>query len=227
METSGAFYFKRRVKSRDFARGADGSGYHRVMAGGAETLDAAPRAGLYERLVGAGWGELDEAVRRFHPRGAGVRAAGTFKVRRGEGRFVSLLARLLNLPESGEAVPLLLRVTPHDGGERWRRSFAGRDFTTEQREGAGLLLAERAGPVEMLFRLTAEGGALVYRQAGVALRLGGLSVRLPRRLATRVEASERAAEGGRGVRVSVCVTAPLVGLVIRYEGLIMIEEDAG
>ena len=197
------------------------------MADGAETFDVAARAGLYERLVGGGWGELDEAVRRFHAPSAGVRAAGTFAVRRGRGRLVSLLARLLGLPESGRAVPLLLRVTPHGGGERWRRSFAGRDFTTEQREGAGLLLAERAGPVEMLFRLTAEGGALVYRQAGVALRAERFGVRLPRRLAPRVEASERAAEGGRGVRVSVCVTAPLVGLVIRYEGLIMIEEDAG
>jgi hypothetical protein len=195
------------------------------MDAGAETTDATTRVGLYERLVGAGWERLDEAVRRFHPTGASLRAAGTFAVRRGRGRLSGLLARLMSLPESGEAVPLLLRVTRHAGGERWRRSFAGRDFVTEQRGHAGSLLAERAGPVEMLFRLTEEGGALVYAQEGMALRAGRLRVPLPRRLAPRVEASERAGEGGRGVRVSVRVTAPLAGLVISYEGLVTTEED--
>jgi len=195
------------------------------MDAGAETTDATTRVGLYERLVGAGWENLDEAVRRFHPAGASLRAAGTFAVRRGRGRLSAVLARLMGLPESGEAVPLLLRVTPHAGGERWRRSFAGRDFVTEQRGHAGSLLVERAGPVEMLFRLTDERAALVYTQEGMALRAGRLRLRLPRRLAPRVEASERAGAGGRGVRVSVCVTAPLVGLVIRYEGLVTTEED--
>ncbi len=198
------------------------------MDAGAETTDATTRAGLYERLVGAGWERLDEAVRRFHPTGASLRAAGTFAVRRGRGRLSGLLARLMSLPESGEAVPLLLRVTPRAGGERWRRSFAGRDFVTEQDAGARSLLVERAGPVEMLFRLKVEGGALVYGHAGTALRAGPLRVPLPRRLAPRVEASERAGAGGRGVRVSVCVTAPLVGPLIRYEGSVKtVEEGEG
>jgi hypothetical protein len=222
---SRAFYFKRGAKSRHFARDPRRSGYHQVMAGGAETKDVKARAGLYERLVGAGWETLDEPVRRFHA--TAVRAAGTFAVRRGRGRLARLLARLMGLPESGEAVPLLLRVTPRPGGERWRRSFAGRDFITEQSAGARSLLAERAGPVEMLFRLNAEGGALVYKHEALVLRAGPLRVPLPRRLAPRVEASERAGEGDKGVRVSVRVTAPLVGLLIQYEGLVTTEEGEG
>jgi hypothetical protein len=186
-------------------------------------------AGRYERLVGEGWGGLDEPVRRFHARagGAAARAAGTFAVRRGTGRAACTLARLLGLPEAGEAVPLLLSVTPHGGGERWRRRFAGRDFVTEQHAHAGLLMAERVGPFELLYRLTAEGGALAYRQEAAALCAGRLRLRLPRRLAPRVEARERAGEGGRGVRVSVRVTAPLVGLLIEYEGLVTTGGEAG
>jgi hypothetical protein len=130
----------------------------------------------------------------------------------------------MGLPEGGEGVPLLLSVEPHAGGERWRRDFAGREFVTEQGEHAAGLLAERAGPFELLFRLTAEGGALAYAQEGAALRVRGLRVRLPRPLAPRVEARERADEGG-GVRVSVRVTAPLVGLLIRYEGSVRTEDD--
>ena len=192
------------------------------MAGAVDTNEGA-RAGLYERLVGEGWGGLDEPVRRFHLCKSG---AGTFAVRRGEGRIARIVARLLRLPRGGEAVPLLLSVEPHGGGERWRRTFAGKDFVTEQNEHAARLLAERTGPFELLFRLNVEGGALAYRHAGAALRAGRLRLNLPRILAPRVEAWERADECG-GVRVSVCVTAPLVGLLIRYEGLVTTEEGAG
>ena len=196
------------------------------MADAAETTSGA-RAGLYERLVREGWGGLDESVRRLHACGReGARAAGTFTVRRGTSRAARLLARLLGLPQSGEAVPLLLSVTPLGGGERWHRSFAGHDFITEQREHeAGPLLAERAGPFETFFRLTAEGGALAYRSEGASLRAGRLRLRLPRRLAPRVEASERACEDGGGVQVSVRVTSPFVGLLIEYEGLVRTKEE--
>lgn len=180
----------------------------------------AARAGLYERLVGEAWGGLDERVRGLHAR---ARSSGTFVVRRGEGRVARLVARLLGLPEAGEAVPLRLTVTPHGGGERWHRAFAGKDFVTEQRAHAGPLLAERTGPFELLFRLTVEGGALVYSQEGAFLRVRGLRVRLPRRLAPRVGAWERAE--GRGVRVCVRVSTPLSGTLIEYEGQVVWEEE--
>ena len=191
------------------------------MSGVAQTNEAA-RARLYERLVGEGWESLDEPVRRFH---LGARGAGLFAVRRGRGRFARVVARLLGLPEGGEAVPLLLSVEPHGGGERWRRNFAGREFVTEQGEHAGALMAERTGPFELLFRLSAEGGALAYRQENAFLRVRELRVRLPRLLAPRVEAWERADAGG--VRVSVCVTAPLTGPLVSYEGLVGLREDEG
>jgi hypothetical protein len=192
------------------------------MAGTAGMTEGT-RAGLYERLVGEGWDGLDEPVRRLHLR---ARGAGLFAVRRGEGRVARVVARLMGLPRGGEAVPLVLSVEPHGGGERWRRNFDGKEFVTEQSEHAGALLRERTGPFELLFRLHVEGGALAYRQEGAALRVGSLRVKMPRLLAPRVEARERAAGGGR-VRVSVCVTAPLVGLLIRYEGLVRTEEETG
>jgi hypothetical protein len=191
------------------------------MAGATRTTEAT-RAGLYERLVGDGWNGLDEPVRRFH---LCARGAGVFAVRRGRGRGARVVARLLGLPEGGEEVPLLLSVEPHGGGERWRRTFAGREFVTEQSEHAGALMAERTGPFELLFRLNVEGGALAYCQEGAFLRVGSLRVRLPRLLAPRVEARERA-DGG-GVRVSVCVTAPLFGALISYEGLVGLKEEKG
>jgi hypothetical protein len=191
------------------------------MSGGTQTTER-ERAGLYERLVAGGWGSLDEPVRRLH---LSARGEGKFAVRRGEGRVARLVARLLGLPRSGEAVPLLLSVEPRGGGERWRRNFAGREFVTVQGEHVAGLMAERTGPFEILFRLTAEGGALAYVQEGAFLRVRSLRVRLPRLLAPRVEAWERAAGGG--VRVSVRVTSPLTGPLISYEGLVRMEGDQG
>src|SRR3954470_24895660 len=86
--------------------GASDSGYHPSMTGKAQTAVEA-RAGLYERLVGEGWGGLDEQVRRLH---LCARGTGTFAVRRGEGHGARVVARALGLPQSGEAVPLLLSV---------------------------------------------------------------------------------------------------------------------
>jgi hypothetical protein len=175
------------------------SGYHLFVAGALETKGPAC-AGLYERLVGDGWDALDEPVRRLH---LCARGEGVFAVRRGEGRAARAVARLMGLPRGGEAVPLRLSVEPHGGGERWRRTFAGQDFVTEQSEHAARLLAERT-----------------------FFRVRGLRVGLPRLLAPRVEAWERADEGG-GVRVEVRVTAPLCGPLISYEGLVRLKEAEG
>jgi hypothetical protein len=183
---------------------------------------------LYERLLGEAWGELDEPVRRLHERGTGPCGEGLFAVRRGN-FFARGLARLFGLPSAGEGVRVCLSVTQTEDGaaERWHRTFEGRVFDTLQREGTGGLLAERAGPVELLFRLSVEGGALVYTQAGAALRVGPLRVPLPRPLAPRVEARERAADDGEGVLVYVSSGAPLVGPMLSYEGRLRVNVEGG
>jgi hypothetical protein len=184
-------------------------------------------AGLYERLVGEGWRDVDAAVRRLHARGTGLCGEGSFVVRRGRGFFALALASLLRLPAQGDAVRVTLSVTFTGGGraERWHRTFEGRAFDTSQREGAGRMLAERAGPLELLFRLSEEGGALVYTPAGAAFRVGPLRVPLPRALAPGVEARERGAGDGRSVNVRVSARAPLVGPLLSYEGRLELKAD--
>jgi hypothetical protein len=184
------------------------------------------RVCLYERLLGDAWREVDEPVRRLHERGSGPCGEGRFKVRRGN--FIARsLARLLRLPARGEGVRVRLSVTHTEDGkaERWHRTFEGRSFDTLQREGEGRMLAERAGPFELLFELSEESGALVYRQARAALRVGPLRVPLPRVLAPRVEARERGADDGRSVEVYVSSSAPFVGLMLTYEGRLRMESD--
>jgi len=192
-----------------------------------EPATTVERRGLYARLVGAAWGQLAEPVRRLHPAGSAVRGAGLFDVTRGGSLAARLLASLMRLPAEGRGVPVVLTVGPEGaGGERWHRDFDGKTFVTHQREHPPGLLADRAGAVEMYFRMEAEGEALIYRQAGVRLRLGRLRVPVPRALAPRIEAREWAEAGDPRVCVRVSVGAPLVGPLITYEGKIGLEAAA-
>lgn len=197
-----------------------------VGRGRGRVIIASVRARLYERLLGGAWKELDEPVRRLHERGTGPCGDGLFAVRGGN-FFARSLARLAGLPAGGEAVRVCLSVTQTEDGaaERWHRTFEGRVFDTLQREGEGRLLAERAGPFELLFRLSVERGALVYTHAGAALRVGPLRLPLPRALAPRVDARESAADDGERVLVRVSSRAPLVGLMLSYEGRLRVNVE--
>jgi hypothetical protein len=151
------------------------------------------------------------------------RGSGSFDVRHGTNAAARLLARLMRLPAAGLNVPTRLVVTETRGGQHWHRTFAGRDFITEQRRTADGMMAERSGAFEMLFRLDERGGVLLYRQVGFAFRLGRLRVPLPRLLSPRVVAREHTSADGSRLRASVRVIAPLVGLLIAYRGCIEIE----
>jgi hypothetical protein len=186
------------------------------------------KAGLYERIVGDRWQRLDEPVRRLHELSGRRCFEGDFEVGGARGLVARALKRLFGLPAAGEEVRVRLEVTPSEGGghfEYWHRTFGGRAFVTEQRDGGRGMLAERAGPLEILFRVGELNGALVYRSARAALRLGPVRLPLPRTLAPRVDAHERGAPGGGGVSVYVCADAPLVGTLIAYKGVLRLEGE--
>lgn len=193
-----------------------------------DTRGRAGAAGFYARLAGEAWAGVCEPVRLFHSGEMPARWSGRFDVSHGPGLAARLLARLMRLPAAGEGLSVRLAVTAEgERGERWERTFGGRPFVTSQSEHGEGFLAERVGPVEVLYRLEAEGGALLYRQARAALCAGPLRLRLPRRLAPSVEAREWAEAGEAGVRVRVRVRAPLVGTLVTYEGRVEPEVEGG
>src|SRR5438477_195345 len=130
----------------------------------ARRFPVGPRARLLHRQDGQGRLGAFEVTR---PSGVGcgvkvvsvgddvtvMRGVGSFDVRHGTTLAARVLARLLGLPAAGVGVSTRLVVTRTRGVERWYRTFAGRDFVTEQRRTASGLMAERAGAFELLFRL--------------------------------------------------------------------------
>jgi len=179
-----------------------------------------PDGPLYRRLLGASWDELPAVLRRLHGESVPVRAAGTMRVRHGENGLARMLARLARLPAAGEAVDVRLDVIPEGDGEAWRRSFRGRPLVSFQWGGPHGLLVERIGLLEARFRLEVVGGALLYHPAGAAVCLGPLRLPLPSWWAPRISARERPLDGCDGAGVAVEVRAPVLGLLVAYDGTI-------
>jgi hypothetical protein len=177
-------------------------------------------SGLYPKLLGVSWPDLDIAIQRLHDLSETVHAAGVFQVRHGNNKLARMLARIARLPAAGEAVDIYLQVTAQEEGEEWRRAFAGRPLVSMQSEEGGGLLVERMGIVEMRFQLGVAGGALNYQTVDAALRFGSLRVPLPRRLGPCVMACEKAVGGMNQIHVSVDVTFSLIGRLIAYDGIL-------
>lgn len=171
--------------------------------------------GLYQRLLGDAAEELAPVVRAVHLGSGRVQGHGSVQVRRSHllGRVA---ARWLGLPPPGPVMALQLEVARSPRREVWTRHFGDRALVTEQYAGRGGELVERAGRGELRFHLGIEEGSLCFRSLGVAVRVGGVSVPFPRRLAPRVTGTAAASPDGRRLEVCFTVGAPIVGTVLTY-----------
>jgi hypothetical protein len=184
--------------------------------------DGAP---LYARILGEGWSQLAAPVRWAHATQSVVRAHGLFRIEHGGHPVARVLVRLLRVPPAGAAIDTRLMVTAQGDGERWERTFETARVETQQYAGhaAESELLERFGLLEFRFQLVAVQGSLRYRQREVAFRWRAVRVRIPARLAPRVEAREDPS-GPRHVKAHVQVALPVIGPLMAYEGIIEIEE---
>ena len=157
--------------------------------------------------------------------GATVNARGGMRVVRGASLLSRAVGRLLRLPDATADAEVLLTIARADGVERWRRTFNGVGFSSEQREIAPGLIAERFRALEFHFRVEPIDGATRYRQIGVCICAGPVRLALPAMLAPSVEGVERPA-GPSALNVRVRVTWPPAGLILEYDGDVHIEDHA-
>lgn len=171
---------------------------------------------LYPPIVGAAWERVAPVVKAMHA--PGFRAEGTLRVTHGSNAIARLLARLSGAPPAGEAVAVKLAVAVSGAKQSWSRSYGGHAVVTSQWVRAGRVIEAYAG-LAIHFRFDVDDeGALVYRQERTTLELGPLAIPFPSFVAPRAEGrvAPSATDGAAAVRVSV--SAPIVGLLVRYEG---------
>lgn len=174
---------------------------------------------LYRRILGPAWSGLPEPVRRMHD---GTRSAqGVATVERGKRWTARLAAALFGFPRAGRNVPVTVNFESREGMEIWRRSFAGRSFSSFQSEGHGRsdkLLTERFGPVAVGLAVVSEAGRLRL----VVRRWSVFGLPMPACLAPGGDAFEYA-EDGR-FHFHVAISHPLTGLIVRYRGWLVPQE---
>ena len=167
---------------------------------------------LYRKLLGESYNELASVLIRFHDLPDGE-ARGVLRITHGEGLVRRLMANLMRLPKPGECVPVHLRVEGGTEREVWIRRYGDQTLVTRQWEHGGLLV-EAAGPYRIGFKLSVKEKGL--RFDFVRAWMGVLPI--PRPMALRVEADAKPVEHADSWWIDVCISAPILGQLARYEG---------
>jgi hypothetical protein len=168
-------------------------------------------APLYERVMGAEFARLPEAVRALHLVNGDLGASGLAEVTRGTGLLARLVGWIMGFPAAGTQIPVSIWMREEGGVETWRRDFGGAAFSSRLAERGGLL-TERFGLIRFGFTLKREANGLSMHFERIWLG----PLRLPLFLAPRGTAREYE-EDGR-FHFDVPIALPLIGPVIHYRG---------
>ena len=158
------------------------------------------------------------AVARLHFGDENLLAHGVFAVRRGSGIAVRIVSVALHLPAPTRPAPLALHIERAGRREVWHRSFGGRALDASfERDRPGEII-EGFGPLRLRYRSRAERGALVLDLRSAFVRIGAVSVDLPRWASPRVRARAWV-DGDDGLlHACIVVLAPWGGLLLAYRG---------
>ncbi|WP_166943963.1 SDR family oxidoreductase [Sphingopyxis panaciterrae] len=174
-------------------------------------------APLYRLLLDSAFDSLPRRVQDLHGSGASRRWHGAAEVRRGRGLLARAAARVFGFPKAAARVPVTVDFAPEGGGERWTRTFGEMSFSSLQSPGTGRnaqLLVERFGPLAFAMALVVEGGRLHL----VPRRWSAFGIPMPRFLLPDGTSFESEQDGK--FHFAVEISAPLIGLVVAYEGML-------
>ncbi len=174
---------------------------------------------LYSRILGDVWQQLPETIREMHDLTGFKRALGEAKVERGKGKIACFIATLFGFPLEGESVPVCVDFSLRDGKEYWRRTFAGKSFLSIQSEGEKSyerLVCERFGMFAFGLAVVVADGKLQL----IIRRWNIMGIPLPLFLAPGGYSYESEESGN--FHFNVEITAPIVGLIVRYRGWLVV-----
>ena len=139
----------------------------------------------------------------------------------GRNVLARLVAKFFRFPAAGQDIPVQVSFQRKNGAELWKRTFAGKSFSSLQSEGRGLserLLTEQFGGFHFEFAPVAEAGKLFL----VLRRWSIFGIPLPLRFAAGGNSFEYVAEGQFCFHVEI--THPVTGLIVRYQGWLVPKE---
>ncbi|UPG92454.1 DUF4166 domain-containing protein [Luteibacter aegosomatissinici] len=173
---------------------------------------------LYRRILGSAFDALPPRLRELHGTSQARRWSGRAEVRHGGGLLARIVRGVVGFPTAGSNVPLTVTFTPEGEGERWTRTFDGKDFSSHQSAGKGRdehLLTERFGAATFALALVVEGERLVL----VPRRWSLLGVPMPAFLLPKGISFEHEEDGRFSFDVEISM--PGMGLIVGYRGSLM------
>lgn len=176
-----------------------------------ETIESPPP--LYRQVLQGRFDDLSPAVREMHQVCRDKGASGEATVLGATNTPGRLISRLMRFPPPGR-YSLHVGMAVNDAGvETWTRDFGGHRFSSQLSRDRRLLV-ERFGPMRFGFELAADAGCLEMRLR----RWSAFGLRLPLAFGPKTYAREREQHGR--FRFDVEIGLPLVGRLVRYEGLL-------
>jgi hypothetical protein len=173
---------------------------------------------IFQRVLGDAWSTLPAPVRALHGTETSARFAGTATVTRGRGWLARMVAAVIGFPAAGDGVPVEVDIRRDATVESWRRTFAGRAFSSRLRAGTGAaqgLLVEAFGPVRVRIALIPNGDRLRFDVVGWSL----WALPLPRALAPGGDSYETARDGR--FLFHIVIAHPWLGTIVTYEGWLL------
>ncbi len=170
---------------------------------------------LFQRVLGAAWGELRAPIQTLHDISANARFSGRASVTRGKSLLSRMVGWFAGFPKAGKNVNVTVEIATDGERETWRRNFAGHAFSSEMSVGNGWLAAlmcERFGPIRLGMALVTNGDVLRY----VPRRWTFLGMPMPAVLMPNGEIFETVVDGKFIFHVEI--TLPFVGNVVTYHG---------
>ena len=191
-----------------------------IHTGIREASNGSHNVALYPAMLGSAWKLLPENLRAMHDWGDGLTVAGRAEIERGGHWLARCIATLFGFPKAGKDVPVQMQFTRTGEGEIWRRTFAGKSFSSRQSEGRGRwqgLLCERFGPFAMALALVVRDEKLFL----VVRHWRFLGLPLPAFCAPGGTTYETVEDGRFHFHVEIL--HPWIGLLVRYRGWLVAE----
>jgi Domain of unknown function (DUF4166)/Saccharopine dehydrogenase NADP binding domain len=185
-----------------------------IYAGFRHEDTAAP---IFQQLLGSAFEALPLQVQTLHGVTDARRWVGISDVRRGSGVLAKFIGRIIGFPPTASQVPVNVTFSPEMDGERWTRNFGGKTFSSFQKRGTGkndYLLVERFGFLSVALALVLEGDRLFL----VPRRLAFLGIPLSKAFLPVGRSFETEKDGQFCFDVEI--SAPLIGLIVAYKGVL-------
>lgn len=170
------------------------------------------RHSLYPSILKDDFNRMPMLLRTFHTSITRSVCSGNFNVERAQG-LKSVVASILNLPQAGKNIDVVLSVIPANEEETWIRRFGNKIIRTTSYRTQNYLV-ESVGPIEWYFKLETSEKGLNYRF--YCQKLMGIS--LPSFLSLHVNSEVIA--GTNDWVVTVNFSNPVFGFLTKYVGLV-------